>query len=59
MKKTELTKKERYGLWKKWKKRNRNSRAYQYLVLLGVIESPTFRLEQVHAIYEKRESQHV
>lgn len=59
MKKTKQTIKERYRLWKKWKKRNLNSRAYQYLVLLGLIESPTFRLEQVYAIYEKRESQHV
>lgn len=59
MKKTKLTIKERYKLWKKWKKHNLNSRAYQYCVLLGAIESPTFRLEQVYAIYEKRESQHV
>lgn len=51
--KTKLTRKKRYKLWKKWKKHNLNSRAYQYLVLFGVIESPTFRVEILNAIYQQ------
>ena len=48
-----LSKKERYRIWKKWKKHNLNSRAYQLSVLFGFIASPTFIIEQSFALYEK------
>lgn len=33
---------EHYKKWKKWQKRNGNSRFYQLLVLIGFMHSPSF-----------------
>lgn len=30
--------------WNIWRKRNRNSRIYKVMVLLGLIDSPTFNV---------------
>lgn len=36
--------KSRYRRWCRWKKRNTNSKIYQLLVLVGLLNSPTFEM---------------
>lgn len=33
---------ERYKKWKKWRRRNINGRFYQFLILIGLMHSPSF-----------------
>ena len=43
----------RFKLWKRWKKDNRNSFLYQILVLFGIKDSPTFdMLIAFHAFWD-------
>lgn len=41
--------------WNKWRKFNKNSRKYKFLVLIGVMKSPSFELtwtdEECEAFY--------
>lgn len=37
---------QRYKKWKNWKKKNNNSRFYQFLVLIRFVESPSFVLTE-------------
>ena len=32
----------RYKKWKKWRRRNINGRFYQFLILIGLMHSPSF-----------------
>ena len=34
----------RYKKWKNWQKYNANGRFYQFLVLIGLVHSPTFEV---------------
>ena len=42
---------EHYKKWKKWQKRNGNSRFYQLLVLIGLVHSPSFE----HSYFFRKE----
>lgn len=37
--------KNRIDVWKRWRKYNLNSRTYQFLVLIGLVHSPTFSID--------------